>query len=320
MKPSLVSLLIVFFSFSALSQSETTVFLDQKRGMDQVIEISGSTAVVLQFIEEHTEYGSLWYLERVDDIDTMFKDQAGNFYGSNAELKFGEKNIVFNHFLNEGERPVKLKMIHDDGDINFIVNSSYAEHKKDSLEEALTASDRYFDGFGYFYSDAGWEEEVSVFMNYKLYPSAFDECFSKKANELVTELTASSPLTDSALLHLTTMTPTSFEAVYDRLPASSWESCFTHRNVLVNQLAVQNPALFCSWVEQTKSEKRWIYTYANRDARKSLKAFDTDSPVKKELLKENRKNVAEVTTGFTLALSFYGGIGVGIANLIALYR
>jgi len=323
MKPSILLLFIIGFTLITFSQSETTDFLIRNRGDREVIQLIGNKAVAHKLTRFETQYGRQWRMERITEVDTMVYNNHGVYEGTNGELRIKNEGFTF-FYLPEGEKS-KLKVrMKRDGYENpiLLINSCYIDCKVDSLKEILMDVCPYFIEYNnYYYDRYPWEESMDIEYNDpRLFRSIFDSRFSFVADSLVELHTRKSAFTDSILHHLNTMLPSELDTTFQQLIEPSSEWWFNYCNEMVNGLAVENPANFCQWLEQTSLEKRMIYFYTDKRTRRSLKAFDTDSPVKKELLRNYRGNVALGTIVMTGALSFYGAIGVGIANWIALYR
>ena len=328
MKPLFVLLLTLFFNFVAFSQSDTNDFLIRNRGTREVIEISGSKAVAFKLISFETQYGKQWRLERISEVDTLYYNNQGVYEGTNGELRIKNEGYTFK-YIPDGERS-KLKVnMKRDGYLNpnAKVNSSYWSCKIDSLEEVLRGVSGYFQGFSHYYrsyyGNNVWEEGgrlADIYQNFETFKTEFDPNFEHFADSLVKIHSGKAALTDSTLKNLNTIEFREMDSVFLRLTNPEWDVSFGYCDELVNDFVVENPARFCQWLEQTGIDKRTVYRYVNKGGRKSLKAFETDSPVKKEILQNHRANIVAGIFFSTLTVSVYGGIGVGIANLLALNR
>lgn len=325
MKPSIVAFLITCFCFTGFSQSDSTYFLTRNKGIREVIEVMGNKAVALKLISFDTKYGKQWKLERIQEVDTLIYNNRGIFLGTNGELRIKNEGYTF-HYIPNGERS-KLKVHMKRGgypDPNTLINSSYERCRRDSLEEVLSGVSRYYHTYGgsVIYYRHNLLENIT--MDYHQSPSSFRNEFEPRflysADSLIELHSRKSAVTDAVLKDLNSIPFVELDSAFLQVTDNYWEWSTTYCKEIVNGFAAENPARFCQWVEQTTLDKKEIYRWVDKRGRKSLKAFDTDSPVRKEVLRNFRLETAGAITGITLALSFYGGIGVGIANLIALNR
>ena len=312
-------LIVLFLLVSGISFSQEEETFYQTTNGEYAFKLKGETCILYQFSRYENSVYREWELDRVDrfkgeldSLGTLFSDGE---YAVSYDYKYF-RILKLKRGKPKDRRTFVAKKTDDPSCIYAAINHAYWDKL---YEETLveTANTYMFFEYDYYHREGDlWESIPFKYVESKT--------FEKLANERNQQLKDSLALTNQQLISLndsieknmTTLTLEELKSNFLGRPLRQF-SYSTYQNEMLESVAEKRPDLFLDLAEALPAEKEYIFDLVLfGSTAKSLKKFETDSPVKKEFLKYRRRErtkVGLIMTGIvSLQAAVIGGAITGI--------
>ncbi len=281
---------ILFLINSLTVCAQETTFLNPKKNPKTVfVALDGKKAYVFEIYRIPDSQG---FTGR-EVLDTMEQRGEGNYTGKNATLSTnGASRTLFLKSLHE-QKDVTIEMVSSEGDNsdfnvslnNALLNQFAVQLSNDVNTKFQNTTFFVGDVVNHFYS----EEDVD--MPYQQFESKYAKLYQDYADSTLKKHESYAKVVNQLKANQLAIPAEQFINGIKQLPERR-DLTVTHFKILVNELAMTNPATFLKAAEMASPEvKKDMFEVLSGESRKNIVENGPDCETKDELKKQHRKKI-----------------------------
>ena len=312
-----IVLLLAFFPLIMLGQNmnKNLFLVSDNETSKYYVEINKNNAYVISIDSRFHKTGRYYYIAlSLDSLSQSVTNKEYLFVGNKTKILFVKNKpcLIIQEKISDKPKFYPLDSLTDNTiAFNDINNGIWSNEFYQMCKEMNTRFplQRFSPENSFCY----WNSFVNKDEYYGDFQFFSKTKIKKIKDSLVFEQTQLVNRTNELLKNITTIEYSNLKSEILKLPIEYKRESWYFGTVL-NALCISRPELFYKLVQDIPERKEMLFdlAYINKDARKMLKKAKTDSPLKKEFVKRNRKEkvfaICASTLYASMVVSFWGGI------------